>query len=74
MENRLLRKMAKGAVNQADINSKELASILLPRPPLELQNSFASKMIEIEATKYSLSAQITAMKSMLSARMQYWLD
>ena len=70
----VLRKMAKGAVNQANINSKELASILLPLPPLELQNSFASKMIEIEATKYSLSAQITAMKSMLSARMQYWLD
>ena len=70
----VLRKMAKGAVNQANINSKELASISLPIPPLELQKSFASKMIEIEASKSLLNAQITEMKSMLSGRMQYWFD
>lgn len=70
----VLRKMAKGAVNQANINSKELASILLPLPPLELQKSFAGKMIEIEASKSLLNAQITEIKSMLSARMQYWFD
>ena len=70
----VLRKLAKGAVNQANINSKELASISLPIPPLELQKSFASKMIEIEASKSLLNAQITEMKSMLSGRMQYWFD
>ena len=31
---KLLRTMAKGAVNQANINSKELASIIIPIPPI----------------------------------------
>ena len=44
---KLLRAMAKGAVNQANINSKELASIIIPIPPVIFQQSFATKIHHI---------------------------
>ena len=46
-----LRSMARGAVNQANINSKELKSIDLIVPPLTLQQSFADKIQSIENQK-----------------------
>lgn len=36
-----LRSMAKGAVNQANINAQELKAIAIYVPPIELQNEFA---------------------------------
>ena len=38
----LLRSISKGAVHQANINSKELASIEVPVPPKEIQDTFAA--------------------------------
>lgn len=55
---KLLREMAKGAVNQANINSKELASIEIPLPPLSLQQSFAAKIESIEKQKAAISQSI----------------
>ena len=55
---KLLREMAKGAVNQANINSKELASIDIPVPPLSLQQSFAAKIESIEKQKAAISKSI----------------
>ena len=55
---KLLREMAKGAVNQANINSKELASIEIPVPPLSLQQSFAAKIESIEKQKAAISKSI----------------
>lgn len=46
MKRRLLE-MARGAVGQANINSKELQAIDLPIPPLSLQNDFAARVGEI---------------------------
>lgn len=55
---KLLRAMAKGAVNQANINSKELASIIIPIPPVILQHSFASKIESIEKQKAAITQSI----------------
>jgi type I restriction enzyme S subunit len=44
---RRLAEIARGAVGQANINSKELKSIPVPVPPLPLQNEFAHRVIEI---------------------------
>lgn len=55
---KLLRAMAKGAVNQANINSKELASIIIPIPPVILQHSFATKIKSIEKQKEAINQSI----------------
>ena len=55
---KLLRAMAKGAVNQANINSKELASIIIPIPPVILQQSFAAKIESIEKQKTAIGKSI----------------
>jgi len=55
---KLLRTMAKGAVNQANINSKELASIIIPIPQVILQHSFAAKIDSIEKQKAAITQSI----------------
>lgn len=49
---RLLRTIAKGAVHQANINSKELASIEVPVPPMRLQDSFLSFVDQVDKSKF----------------------
>jgi type I restriction enzyme S subunit len=46
---RELAGMARGAVGQANINGKELQSILFPLPPISLQREFAAHVAEIRA-------------------------
>lgn len=43
-----LRNIAKGAVNQANINSKELKSIQILIPPLSLQNEYCNFVLSID--------------------------
>ena len=54
----ILKAMGKGAVNQANINSKELQRIRIPVPPLSLQQSFAAKIESIEKQKVAISQSI----------------
>ena len=42
-----LAEMARGAIGQANINSTELKSILVPVPPFPLQKAFANRVSEI---------------------------
>ena len=71
---KLLRSKAKGAVNQANINSKELASIRIPLPPLPLQQEFAKRIELIEQQKAQISSTIKDLETLLASRMQYWFD
>ncbi len=71
---KLLRSMAKGAVNQANINSKELASIKIPLPPLPLQHLFAQRIEQIEHQKAEVQKSITDLETLLASRMQYWFE
>ena len=71
---KVLRSMAKGAVNQANINSKELASIKVPLPPLPLQQLFAQRIEQIERQKAEVQKTITDLETLLASRMQYWFE
>lgn len=53
---RRLAEMARGAVGQANINAQELKSILIPVPPLPLQQEFAGRVSEIRELE-SVQAQ-----------------
>lgn len=64
-----LRSMAKGAVNQANINSKELKGIDLILPPLALQQSFADKIQSIENQKAKIKASIADTQKLLDYTM-----
>lgn len=44
---RVLRRTARGAIGQANINSKELKAFLMPVPPLERQLAFAQRCADI---------------------------
>lgn len=70
----LLKKMAKGAVNQANINSKELASILVPIPPLDLQQQFATKIEAIEHQKELIKQSIKEVETLFNSRMDYYFN
>lgn len=48
---KLLRSMAKGAVNQVNINAQELKSIKVLIPPIELQNEFAGFVKQVDKLK-----------------------
>lgn len=69
-----LRKICRGAVNQANINSKEMASIPFIVPPINLQNQFASKIEAIEAQKKLVEASIADLEIILASRMDYWFN
>lgn len=71
---KLLRSMAKGAVNQANINSKELASIRIPLPPLSLQRLFAQRIEQIEREKSEVQKSIQDLETLQASRMQYWFE
>lgn len=47
-----LRNMAKGAVNQANINSQELKSIPIYLPPIDLQNEFVAFVKQVDKSKF----------------------
>ena len=46
-----LRSMAKGAVNQANINAQELQSIKIYLPPIDLQNKFTTFVEQTDKSK-----------------------
>lgn len=64
-----LYNLCKGAVNQANINSKELQNIPLYVPPLFLQQSFARKVEAIEKQKELINTSIKEVETLLNATM-----
>lgn len=69
-----LRKICRGAVNQANINSKEMASIPFLVPPIELQNQYALKIEAVEAQKRLIESSIVDLETLLASRMDYWFN
>ena len=51
-----------------------LISILLPVPPLDLQQEFAKRIEGIEGMKVKLDAQIKDAQTLLESRMDYWFN
>ncbi len=69
-----LSNLCKGAVNQANVNSKELRAIPLPLPPLPLQQAFAAKIEVIEKQKELVKRSIAETETLLASRMQHYFS
>lgn len=66
----ILRATARGAIGQANINTTELRSLPLSKPPLDLQRNFVEKMRAIRHTipAADASAKLEALFSLLLQR------
>jgi type I restriction enzyme, S subunit len=64
---RKLAEMARGAVGQANINSKELKSIVVPVPPLDLQVEFAQRVTEIRELEASQATSRTRLDALFQS-------
>lgn len=51
-----------------------LRDLLVPLPPLPLQQSFAARINAIEQQKQRISASIKDLETIMASRMQYWFD
>ncbi|MET4592604.1 restriction endonuclease subunit S [Arthrobacter sp. 754] len=63
----LLRNMAKSIVGMANINAKEVQSIRLPLPPLELQQTFASRVAAVEELKEKHRKHLAELDSLFAS-------
>ncbi|CON43143.1 restriction endonuclease subunit S [Streptococcus pneumoniae] len=62
---KFLRNIAKGAVNQANINAKELQDISIPLPPLSLQNEFADFVAQVDKSQFACEIAIKVWRNSL---------
>lgn len=60
--------------NISNLNQKILSALLIPLPPLALQEIFATRISAIEEQKAVISASIEKMKTLLNARMQEYFE
>ena len=67
---KLLRNIAKGAVNQANINAKELQNINIPLPPLALQNQFADFVAEVDKSQLACQKSLDELETLKKSLMQ----
>ena len=65
-----LRDMAKGAVNQANINAQELQAINIYLPPLTLQQQFATFVEQTDKSKLAVKQVLEKAETLKKALMQ----
>ena len=65
-----LRNIAKGAVNQANINAKELQDISVPLPPLSLQNEFADFVTQVDKSQLAIQKSLEELETLKKSLMQ----
>ena len=66
----LLRGIAKGAVNQANINAQELKSIKIHVPPIELQNEFAEFVKKVDSIRSKMETSLSELEDNFNSLMQ----
>jgi type I restriction enzyme, S subunit len=64
---RVLRGMAKSIVGMANINAKEVQTIALPLPPLELQRRFAARVEAVERAKAEHESALAELDSLFAS-------
>ncbi|CEY29656.1 type I restriction-modification system subunit S [Streptococcus pneumoniae] len=67
---KFLRNIAKGAVNQANINAKELQNIFIPLPPLALQNEFADFVAQVDKSQLAIQKSLEELETLKKSLMQ----
>ncbi len=68
----VIRNMAKGAVNQANINSQELKSIKVMIPSIELQREFVNFYNGIEKSKIAIQKSLDGLETLKKSLMQQY--
>lgn len=64
---KLLKGMAKGAVNQANINAQELKGIRIQIPPIELQNKFVDFINQVDKLKFEVETSLKQLEERLNS-------
>ena len=67
---KLLKGMAKGAVNQANINAQELKGIKIQVPPIELQNQFSDFVKQVDKLKFEMEKSLKELEDNFNSLMQ----
>jgi type I restriction enzyme, S subunit len=62
---------AKKAVNQASINQQDVLGLLVPKPPIELQGTFASIFEKVGGIKFRYQQSLTELESLYGALSQH---
>ena len=70
---RCLQELVRG-VAQPMITQKQVNSLIVPLPPLTLQQSFASKIEAIEQQKALVQQSITEVETLFNSRMDYYFN
>lgn len=65
-----LRTIAKGAVNQANINAQELQEIPIYLPPIELQNQFADFVRQVDKSREEVKKSLEKTQQLYDSLMQ----
>ena len=65
-----LRNMAKGAVNQANINAQELKSVRIYLPPIKLQNQFAAFVEQTDKSKFRIKQSLEKLEMLYKSLLQ----
>ena len=68
----ILRSMAKGAVNQANINAQELQSIKIYLPDIELQKEFVTIRTQIDKSKATVQKALDETQLLFDSLMQQY--
>ena len=63
---------AQNAVAQPNINAKQYGDLLVPVPPISLQQEFAEKVEAIERQKALIQQSIDGVQTLFDSRMDYW--
>ena len=66
----ILRSMAKGAVNQANINAQELQSIKVYIPDMELQKQFIEMKNQVDKSKVAVQKALDETQILFDSLMQ----
>ena len=69
-----LSKYAKGQAQPGIAVSNLNELVIIPLPPLPLQQQFAARIEAIERQKQQVSETIKDLETLLASRMQYWFD
>lgn len=64
---KVLRSMAKSIVGMANINAKEVQTIALPHPPIELQHKFAERVDAISRAKAAQQTSLTELDALFTS-------
>ena len=62
------------AVAQPNINAQQYGSLLVPVPPIALQQEFADKIETIEKQKELIKKSISETETLFNARMDYYFN